>query len=148
MEPARAGLGRVGALMHRIQKRRSGLADVEDNHTQRVDCAFEHFLAVARHGSTTAAGRALELDQSTVQRRLAHLEKHVGQALVERSPSGYRLTTYGRLLLPYAEKVEQDIVAFQDRLRTSARELNGAIRLTCPEPIVARITRSPLLERL
>ena len=109
---------------------------------------LKHFLAVARHGSTTAAGRALELDQSTVQRRLAHLEKHIGQALVERSPSGYRLTTYGQLLLPYAQKVEQDMMAFQDILRTSARELNGAIRLTCPEPIVARITRSPLLERL
>ncbi len=109
---------------------------------------LKHFLAVAQYGSTTAAGRALGLDQSTVQRRLAHLEKRIGQALVERSPSGYRLTAYGQQLLPYAQRVKQDIVALQDVLRTSARELNGAIRLTCPEPIVVRITKSPLLEHL
>jgi DNA-binding transcriptional LysR family regulator len=30
----------------------------------------------------------------------------------------------------------------------SAREVNGLLRLTCPEPLVARITRSPLLDRL
>jgi DNA-binding transcriptional LysR family regulator len=109
---------------------------------------LKHFLAVARHGSTTAAARALELDQSTVQRRLAHLEKRIGQALVERSPSGYRLTAYGQQLLPHAQRVEQDILALHGFLRSSARELNGVIRLTCPEPIVARITKSPLLEHL
>ena len=31
---------------------------------------LRHLLAVARHGSTTAAGRAMKVDQSTVQRRL------------------------------------------------------------------------------
>ena len=34
---------------------------------------LKHLLAVARHGSTLAAGRALGLDQSTVQRRLTQL---------------------------------------------------------------------------
>ena len=33
----------------------------------------KHFLAVARHGSTLAAAKALKLSQSTVQRRIAEL---------------------------------------------------------------------------
>ncbi|MCY7370996.1 MAG: LysR family transcriptional regulator [Polaromonas sp.] len=68
---------------------------------------LKHFLAVARHGSSTAAGRALKVDQSTVQRRLVELERRIGQPLVERRATGYRLTRYGRDLLPHAELVEQ-----------------------------------------
>jgi DNA-binding transcriptional LysR family regulator len=106
------------------------------------------FLAVARHGSTTAAARALGVDQSTVQRRLAELEKRIGQPLAVRSPSGYRLTTYGEELLPLAQRVEQQVANLEERIRASAREVNGVLRLTCPEPLVERITKSPLLEHL
>lgn len=106
------------------------------------------FLAVARYGSTTAAARALRVDQSTVQRRIAAFERRIGQPLVERHPSGYRLTAYGEELRPFAEAVEQQVERLQQRIRETARELNGVVRLTCPEPIVQRITRSPFLERL
>lgn len=63
---------------------------------------LRHFLAVARSGSTTAAARLLEVDQSTVQRRLAELERRIGQPLAERHPTGYRLTAFGEQLLPHA----------------------------------------------
>jgi DNA-binding transcriptional LysR family regulator len=109
---------------------------------------LKHFLAVARHGSTTAAGRAMKVDQSTVQRRLAELERGIGQALVERRATGYQLTAYGQELLPHAELVEQQMLALQRFVQSSARELNGIIRLTCPEPIVLRISQSDLLKRL
>jgi molybdate transport repressor ModE-like protein len=109
---------------------------------------LKHFLAVARHGSTTAAGRASHVDQSTVQRRLTEFERRIGQPLVERHPGGTRLTAYGQQLLPHAQAVEESVLALERFVQSSARELTGVIRLTCPEPIVARITRSPLLERL
>lgn len=109
---------------------------------------LKHFLAVARHGSSTAAARAMHLDQSTVQRRLAGLERRIGQSLVERRATGYRLTAYGQALLPHAERVEQEMALLERFVQSSARELNGVIRLTCPEPIVLRISQSPLLERL
>ena len=109
---------------------------------------LKHFLAVARHGSTTAAGRASQVDQSTVQRRLTEFERRIGQPLVERHPTGTRLTAYGQQLLPHAQAVEANMLALERFIQSSARELAGVIRLTCPEPIVSRITRSPLLERL
>ena len=38
---------------------------------------IKYFLAVARHGSTLAAGRALKLSQSTVHRRLVELRRQL-----------------------------------------------------------------------
>jgi DNA-binding transcriptional LysR family regulator len=108
---------------------------------------LQHFLAVARLGSTTAAARALNVDQSTVQRRLAELERRIGQPLVERRTTGYQLTAFGEQLLPHAQKVEQSVQALERVIRSTARELTGVVRVTCPEPIVYRISRSPLLER-
>lgn len=108
---------------------------------------LKHLLAVARHGSTLAAGRALGVDQSTVQRRLAELERRIGQALVRRQPNGYRLTEFGMALLPHAERVEQAAMAFEQHIATATADVAGVVRVTCPEPIVFRITQSTLLER-
>lgn len=108
---------------------------------------LQHFLAVARCGSTTAAGRALKVDQSTVQRRMEELERRLGQPLVERHPTGYRLTSFGQQLLPHAQRVEEQVRALQQVVQSTGRELTGVVRVTCPEPIVYRISQSALLER-
>lgn len=108
---------------------------------------LKHLLAVARHGSTLAAGRALGVDQSTVQRRMTELERRLGQSLVQRQPSGYRLTEFGHELLPFAEAVERAAQGFERHLHTLANHATGTIRLTCPEPIVNRLTQSGILDR-
>ena len=108
---------------------------------------LQHFLAVARLRSTTAAARGLKVDQSTVQRRLAELERRIGQPLVERRTTGYQLTAFGQQLLPHAQKVEQSVQALEKVIRSTARELTGVVRVACPEPIVYRLSQSPLLER-
>ena len=108
---------------------------------------LRYFLAVARHRSTLAAGRALKLNQSTVQRRLTELERRIGRQLVRRQPTGYRLTELGQEMLPYAERVEQAVLAFEQHLEAARRDVVGVVRVTCPEPIVYRITQSSLLER-
>lgn len=108
---------------------------------------LKYFVAVARHGSTLAAGRALEVDQSTVQRRLIALERHIGRALVQRHTSGYRLTDFGTEMLEAAQQVEVAVHGFERALAISKRNAAGVIRLTCPEPLVNRLTRSGLLDR-
>lgn len=108
---------------------------------------LRYFIAVARHRSTVAAARALKMNQSTVQRRLAELERCLGRKLVSRQPTGYRLTELGQEMLAYAERVEQAVHAFEERLEVAKRDAVGVIRVTCPEPLVYRITQSSLLER-
>ena len=108
---------------------------------------LRYFLAVARHRSTIAAGKSLGLSQSTVQRRVNELEKRIGRQLMVRHPSGYRLTEFGEALLPYAERVEAVVGDLELRVKDTARELTGVIRVTCPEPIVYRMTKSSLIDR-
>ncbi len=106
---------------------------------------LKYFLAVARHGSTIAAGKALRLNQSTVQRRLAELEKRLGRKLVTRTAIGYRLTDFGKELQPYAERIEAMVGDFERHVTDTGRDRTGVIRVTCPEPIVQRMTA--LIER-
>lgn len=108
---------------------------------------LRYFLAVARHHSTLAAGRALKVNQSTVQRRLVELERCIGRPLAKRHPTGYRLTELGQEMVAYAERVELAVLAFEQRSEASRRDAVGVVRLTCPEPLVYRITQSSLLER-
>lgn len=107
---------------------------------------LKHFLAVARHGSTLAAAKALGVSQSTVHRRLIALEKSLGRQLVKRHATGYRLTELGEQLRPDAERVETAITALERHLAASETELAGTIKVTCPEPLVYRIARSQLLD--
>ena len=108
---------------------------------------LKYLLAVARHGSTVAAGRALVVDQSTVQRRVVELERQIGQSLAKRQPTGYRLTEFGQEMLPFAEAVERAAQAFERQVHTLATATTGVIRVTCPEPIVNRIMQTDLLDR-
>lgn len=103
---------------------------------------LKHFLAVARHGSTLAAAKALGLSQSTVHRRIDELEKRLGQRLVTRGPAGYKLTELGAEVLAYAARVEEAALAFERRLASPQMGLNGAIRVTCPEAVAIRLMRS------
>ena len=106
---------------------------------------LRHFLAVARHGSTIAAGKALGVNQSTVHRRLSELEARIGRELVARHTAGYRVTEFGAELLPFAERVEAAVSELEQHVADGARDGRGTIRLTCPEPVVPRLL--PLIDR-
>src|SRR5690606_32675038 len=51
------------------------------------------FLAVVRAQSAQEAARRMEVDHSTITRRLHRLEKELGAQLFERTPAGHLLTT-------------------------------------------------------
>jgi DNA-binding transcriptional LysR family regulator len=107
---------------------------------------LRHFLAVARHGSTIAAAKALRLSQSTVHRRLSELEARIGRRIVIRHATGYRLTEFGHELLPLVKKVEEAIAALERHLVAANDSPSGSVRVTCSESIGYRLMRSPLLE--
>jgi DNA-binding transcriptional LysR family regulator len=106
---------------------------------------LRYFLAVARAGSTNAAAKALRVNQSTVQRRLAALEQGTGRKLFERHLNGYRLTALGEDIRIHAEAVEAAIAALERRLAATETEITGTIRVTCAEGI-ASFLMTPLLE--
>jgi DNA-binding transcriptional LysR family regulator len=102
----------------------------------------KYFLAVARSGSTIAAAKLLKQNQSTVQRRLAELEQHLGQTLFDKPHSGYRISSFGQGLLPFAEQLERAAIAFDNRRHVKDRVEHGVVRLTCPEPVMIRLVKA------
>jgi len=100
------------------------------------------FLAVARHGSLRAAGRALGQSQPTVARRLAALEiTFGGLPLFDRLPDGARLNAAGERLVASAEKVEQAMLALERRRAAASSVLSGTVRVSdgeCASGFLAR----------
>jgi DNA-binding transcriptional LysR family regulator len=62
-------------------------------------------VAVARHGSVTAAAQSLNYAQPSISHHMARLESETGAKLMERSGRGIRLTDAGRLLAERAEEI-------------------------------------------
>ena len=107
---------------------------------------LKHFLAFARKGSILTAAKAQGANHSTVRRRLAGLEEHLGCKLVQRHLSGYRLTELGEGLLPYAERVEEAVAACERYVASCDKALTGVVRLTCSPTVGERLRRAPLFE--
>src|SRR4051812_9060419 len=97
---------------------------------------LRYFLAVAHYNSTLAAGRALGLSQSTVQRRLAELERQIGQPLVPGRPVGYKPPDLGPAMPPHAERLEAEVHFFAVRVGVARRACVGVLRVACPKPIL------------
>lgn len=105
---------------------------------------LRHFLAVARSGSTLAAGRQLGVNQTTSARRLQALEDALGQRLFDRVQGGRVLTEAGRNLVAAAEAVEAAARSFEDQAAALQRGLTGALRVTCSETM-AKVAVTPAL---
>ena len=65
------------------------------------------FLAVARQGSISRAAEELHYVQSNVTTRIKQLEGRLGTHLFHRNSKGVCLTSSGRTLLDYAERIVQ-----------------------------------------
>lgn len=97
------------------------------------------FLAVAREGTLAKAGEVLGLNQSTVFRRVAQLERSLSARLVERRGRGYMLTVAGEQLVAHAERVEAGIFAMERELQGTDRALSGTVRLTAPDTLAMHV---------
>ncbi|HVT71431.1 MAG TPA: LysR family transcriptional regulator [Trebonia sp.] len=86
-------------------------------------------VAVARHGSVTAAAHALNYAQPSVSHHLARLEAETGTKLVQRSGRGIRLTDAGRLLAERATEVIGRLDAAENELAVFAGLRAGRLRL-------------------
>jgi DNA-binding transcriptional LysR family regulator len=91
------------------------------------------FLAASRDRSFVAAGRRMQIDQTTVARRLSALEEAVGASLFHRSPRGITVTEAGLSLAAHAEKIEAEVMAASARLEEREGEVFGTLRLATPE---------------
>jgi DNA-binding transcriptional LysR family regulator len=99
------------------------------------------FLAVARHGSLRAAGRALGISQPTIGRRIAAFEAVFGgPTLFDRLPEGLRLNEAGAALLPVAEQLEDAALSLERHRAAASSVLSGTVRISVGEWAAAFLT--------
>ena len=95
------------------------------------------FLAIARTGSALAAARELQLNQTTVTRRIDALEHTLGATLFTRGARGSDLTELGKALMPHAQVMEHAALALDGEAGRLHRDQGGEIRVTAPEVIMS-----------
>lgn len=86
---------------------------------------LKYFVAVAEHGSVTAAAASLYVSQPGVSAAVAQLEEFLDvQLLVRRKARGVELTSAGRALLVSA----RELLNHADDVMTLGRELNHTLK--------------------
>lgn len=95
---------------------------------------LRHFLAVARSGSLSGAGRCLGVNPATVSRRIQQLEQELGTKLFLREPSGYVRTSAGEHLMARAEALEQDVLGCQETV-SGETTVAGQVVVTATEAL-------------
>jgi DNA-binding transcriptional LysR family regulator len=100
-------------------------------------------LAVAVHGSFSAAAEALALTQSAVSQQVATLERETGTRLVERGVRPVRLTDAGQALVAHAEAVFARLDEAEQELGELAGLRRGRLRLASfPTAIATLVPRA------
>jgi len=100
---------------------------------------LRYFLAAARVGTLAGTARLLDVEHTTIGRRLTSLERSLGVPLILRRPDGLRLTRVGSRLVPALGEVERAIDA---ALRVVESE-GTRVRLAVP----SAVTRVLALDR-
>ncbi|PAT33282.1 LysR family transcriptional regulator [Vandammella animalimorsus] len=104
------------------------------------------FLALARTGTLVNAARTVQVDHTTVSRRIQVLEKQMGVPLFAREASGHRLTEAGRHLLPQAEAMEAAFLSIESSSLVTQEGLSGLVRVGVPEGLGTQVLAAPLAE--
>lgn len=100
-----------------------------------VSAPLSYFVAVAEHGSVTAAAKAMHISQPSLSVAVKKLEEEVGAQLLHRSRRGVTLTRAGELLLSRARQAQQVLGAARDELRALETEPRGRFVLGCHESL-------------
>ncbi|WP_430997605.1 LysR family transcriptional regulator, partial [Klebsiella pneumoniae] len=84
------------------------------------------FVAIADHGSTTAAGQAIALSQSASSAALQELEAHFGTPLFDRIGRRLALNGHGRALLEPARTLLVNAADLERQLAAGGDPSQGA----------------------
>lgn len=91
------------------------------------------FLTIARAGTVSEAARQLELDHSTVSRRLANLETRLAIRLFDRAGRRLSINSAGEQLMRTAERLESALLSDLAVLESMQGSRVGTVRIGMPE---------------
>ncbi|WP_223210486.1 LysR family transcriptional regulator [Leptothrix cholodnii] len=104
------------------------------------------FSRVIDAGSLSAAAKRLEWPKSTVSRRLAALERHFGERLVQRSTRKLTLTEFGQGVLEHARQVAAEVDDAQALAAHRQQRPSGRLRVSMPGDVATQVLGDILSE--
>jgi DNA-binding transcriptional LysR family regulator len=107
---------------------------------------LKYFLALSRQGKLVRAAVRLQVDHTTVSRRIAALEKQLDVRLFDKSPNGYQLTDAGLRLLPLAEQIETRSNRLYREIAGKDARLSGTVRVATPEALGSQVIARHITE--
>ena len=90
------------------------------------------FVEAAERGSLSAAARELGVPKSTVSRRIARLERELGQELIRRSSRTFKLTEAGDALYRQSAPAIRDLTEATRAVSEAGSEPQGDLKITAP----------------
>jgi DNA-binding transcriptional LysR family regulator len=96
------------------------------------------FLAIARRGSLSGAANDLDVNHSTIFRRLSAFEEEIAGKLFERIKNNYELTTLGHELLELAQNIENSFDSIERHIVGKDFQPKGIVKITAPNNIACR----------
>ncbi len=102
-----------------------------------------YFIAVVEQQTLTAAAEVLEVQHSTVSRRIERLEQTLGVGLFDRMGKRYTLTEEGQLLYTQAVEVQAEVLIFR-RMAIDHNAMQGNVVISAP-PVLANEMLMPAL---
>ena len=90
------------------------------------------FARVAEAGSFSRAAERIGLPKSTVSRRIALLEEHLGERLMLRTTRRLALTEFGHQLLEHANQVAAEVDAVKALTEYRQARPSGRLRVSMP----------------
>lgn len=102
-----------------------------------------YFVCLVEKQTLTACAEAMDVQHSTVARRIEHLEQTLDVALFDRLGKRYALTIEGERLYHQAVTVKQEIAIFQ-RMAIDQNALQGTVVVSAP-PVWANEVLIPAL---
>jgi len=100
---------------------------------------FRYVKAIADTRTLAGAATELSVNHSTVFRRLAQIELQLGSRLFERSRAGYALTPCGEEMVRLAERMGEDIVAFERQVTGHDLRPSGELRVTTNDTLLVHL---------
>jgi DNA-binding transcriptional LysR family regulator len=91
---------------------------------------LRYVLMVANKGSISAAARELEVDRSTVLRRINTFQQDMNCRIFDRGENGYVLTPQAEKMIDAAREVESTLFDMQRQIAGNELKLEGELRVT------------------
>lgn len=95
-----------------------------------MDDDYQYILALYLTGSLSGAARQLNVNHTTVARRIQAFEKRFNVRLFERVPKGYQLTKTGKAVLPDIALLKEQQINIERKLFGQDKLLSGEVNIT------------------